>query len=75
MMRVDPQDREDILFLMKQADFSPDKMQSVLMEAVVPSVVEIRDAFDTNLTWLLSHLANQISRPKDIPFKGTHWKL
>jgi hypothetical protein len=57
MMRVDPQDREDILFLLEQADFCAARMRATLAEAVVPEVVEIQEAFDTNRTWLLPKLA------------------
>lgn len=52
MMRVDPQDREDIRFLMRQDDFSWIKFESHLKEAVCPDVPEIRNAFDKNTKWI-----------------------
>jgi hypothetical protein len=57
MMRIDPQDREDILFLLGREDYCPAKMRTALAEAVIPGIPEIRDAFKTNLVWLLPHLA------------------
>lgn len=57
MMRIDPQDREDIIFLLDRDDFSPDRMRVALAEAVVPEISEIREAFEVNRAWLLPRLA------------------
>lgn len=52
MMRVDPQDREDILFLLGQHDFSWSLFESYLEDAVCPPVPEIQDAFAKNTQWI-----------------------
>jgi len=56
MMRVDPQDREDVDFLLGREDFDRARLQRALDTAVVPPVPEIHDAFDHNLKWLHSRL-------------------
>lgn len=58
MMRVDPQDREDILFLLQQWDYNPDRMQWVIAEVLVPPVAEIQEAFEANRAWLHSLNSN-----------------
>jgi len=52
MMRVDPQDREDIEFLLKQNDFDVGRFSALIAQAVIPPVPEINDAFEKNLRWL-----------------------
>jgi len=52
MMRVDPQDREDIEFLLRQGDASSADVRSAMDRAVIPRVPEIADAFSKNRTWL-----------------------
>ncbi len=52
MMRVDPDDQNDIRFLMTQPDYSAGAMQSVLFRAVVPHIEEIQEAFSQNRAWL-----------------------
>ena len=54
MMRVDPQDREDIQFLMQQADFSLSLFWAALETARCPDVPEIQEAFSKNATWIRS---------------------
>jgi hypothetical protein len=54
MMRVDPQDREDIRFLLKQADFSWTAFESCLEQARCPRVPEIQDAFAKNTEWIMT---------------------
>lgn len=54
MMRVDPQDREDIIFLSQQNDFDRDRFKAALAVAVVPPIAEIAEAFDKNKQWLLT---------------------
>lgn len=57
MMRVDPQDRDDILFLVQQQDFNPKRLSQLLEDAVIPDIHELRDAFEQNLIWLQKTLA------------------
>ena len=52
MMRVDPQDRKDIQFLLRQSDFSWAGFRSCLDRALCPDVPEIQDAFNKNAHWL-----------------------
>jgi hypothetical protein len=52
MMRVDPQDREDIQFLLRQADFSWTGFEECLQQARCPRVPEIQDAFKKNAEWI-----------------------
>lgn len=54
MMRVDPQDREDILFLIKQSDFDLGDMSQSLEQAQIPAILEIRQAFEENRRWLVA---------------------
>lgn len=52
MMRVDPQDRDDIRFLLAQADNSAAQVRAALGRARIPEVAEIREAFEENQRWL-----------------------
>lgn len=52
MMRVDPQDREDIEFLLRQPEVDADFLDSVIAKAVLPDIPEIREAFRENFEWL-----------------------
>ena len=52
MMRVDPDDREDIKFLARQPDFRKEELQSALKCAIVPPVPELQEAFEKNWLWL-----------------------
>jgi len=56
MMRVDPQDREDITFLIGQTDLSKERLREALDAAVIPEVSEIKEAFERNKTWLIPQL-------------------
>lgn len=58
-MRVDPQDRADILFLMEQTDFSREHLQAAVGNAAIPDVPELRKAFEVNKLWLLEKLLCQ----------------
>ncbi len=51
-MRVDPQDREDILFLSNQHDFDRVEFKQCIEHAVIPEVPEIIEAFRENAKWL-----------------------
>lgn len=52
MMRIDPQDREDIAFLLDQTDYRTERMIEALSEARIPPVTEIQEAFETNKAWI-----------------------
>ena len=52
MMRVDPEDREDMRFLAGQADCRPEILHAALERAIIPPVAEIQDAFEKNRAWL-----------------------
>lgn len=52
MMRVDPQDRSDIQFLLEQPDVDTAELEKMLPKAQVPDVAEIREAYETNCRWL-----------------------
>lgn len=54
MMRVDPQDRQDIRFLIEQMSI-PD-LDSYLTRATLPDIPEIQHAFDENQQWLAEEL-------------------
>lgn len=54
MMRVDPQDREDIRFLLEQSDYDATGFSGCLRDAICPDVPEIHDAFEKNRAWLRS---------------------
>jgi hypothetical protein len=59
MMRVDPQDRADIRFLMEQSPLDANDLESLASSARVPDLPEIREAFDQNLKWLRENLPGQ----------------
>lgn len=52
MMRVDPQDREDIKFLLQHADLDSKAMESLLQSARIPDIPEIHEAYQENRAWL-----------------------
>ena len=52
MMRVDPQDRSDIVFLLGLSDIELPNLETKLQNAVIPQIVEIEKAFKTNWEWL-----------------------
>lgn len=54
MMRVDPQDRQDIQYLLKCSSISPSDMEICLSKAKVPAVPEIEAAFLANSDWILT---------------------
>jgi hypothetical protein len=56
MMRVDPDDREDIKFLTSQSDFRRADLQNAIKRAIVPPVPEIQEAFEKNWLWLSQFL-------------------
>lgn len=56
MMRVDPQDREDISFLLSQADMNKERLREALDLARIPDVAEIKAAFDQNKQWLFPQI-------------------
>lgn len=52
MMRVDPQDRQDMLFLLKTTEFRPVLFHQLLANPHRPPIPEIEEAFQTNRQWL-----------------------
>lgn len=52
MMRVDPQDRDDLRFLLQQPDWNHSGLEAVLETARIPDVPEIRKAFEENSIWV-----------------------
>ena len=52
MMRVDPQDRSDIRFLLDHSCLYPNELEALLMSATVPPLAEIMEAFQDNSQWL-----------------------
>lgn len=52
VMRVDPEDREDIRFLLEQKDFQHSGLGAAFDRAAVPRVAEIEEAFTRNRTWI-----------------------
>jgi serine/threonine protein kinase len=54
MMRVDPQDRDDIQFLLSQTNLTSATLQPLLSHAMIPPIDEIQQAFQSNATWLQS---------------------
>lgn len=52
MMRVDPIDRADIEFLLKQDDLDFSELEQKLKSAVIPNIQELKEAFKSNLLWL-----------------------
>ena len=64
MMRIDPQDREDIRFLLGQGDCNPVTLTAALSEARIPPVPEIADAFTQNRLWLEPILAAKVGRSR-----------
>lgn len=52
MMRIDPQDREDVGFLLRQDGVTSAGLERALASARVPDVPEIKEAFAANREWL-----------------------
>ncbi len=58
MMRVDPQDRSDIMFLLQSELLTPTSADHLFSSARIPKIVEIQDAFKQNSEWLIHQLAS-----------------
>ena len=58
MMRVDPQDRSDIEFLLGYANLDSHSIAALIGNAGVPQIPEIEEAFKINSHWLLTHFTN-----------------
>jgi hypothetical protein len=54
MMRIDPQDRMDISFLISRSETLLKEIEVTLATARVPDIPEIKEAFEQNSLWLLS---------------------
>jgi hypothetical protein len=57
MMRIDPQDRSDIRFLLTHSNINPEKLEDFLKAANIPDIAEIKQAFQSNSQWLQAVLA------------------
>jgi hypothetical protein len=51
-MRIDPQDRSDIEFLLQQTSLGAAQLDNLIASARVPDIPEILDAFHSNCDWL-----------------------
>ena len=58
MMRVNPIDRADIEFLLKQDDLNFPELEQKLQSAVIPNIEELKEAFESNLLWLNQTIEN-----------------
>jgi len=56
MMRVDPQDRDDIRFLLTRIEPNPHTIRQLLSLARIPPIPEIQEAFRANSEWLVAQL-------------------
>lgn len=63
MMRIDPQDRTDIQYLLTQLSASDPPVADLMKRACIPELEEIRHAFEANRAWLLELLANRHALP------------
>lgn len=52
MMRIDPQDRSDIRFLLGRQSIDKETLRQLLAVARVPQIPEISEAFSENSRWL-----------------------
>lgn len=52
MMRIDPQDREDVNFLLEHTLLDAEGFLEFAGNAVIPPIPEIQEAFVANLAWL-----------------------
>ena len=60
MMRVDPQDRSDLEFLLENGDFtSPAQLKDLFDQAIIPQIPEIQEAFHANADWLRQKMLRQ----------------
>ncbi len=57
MMRIDPQDRSDIRFLLTHSHVNPDNLEAFLKAANIPDIAEIKEAFQANSQWLRALLS------------------
>jgi hypothetical protein len=56
MMRIDPQDRQDILFLISTLPSPAADLFPLIETATLPPIPEIQEAFEANKQWLISKL-------------------
>lgn len=64
MMRVDPQDRSDILFLLGELSEAVD-LHRHMASGLVPPIDELRHAYDENRRWLTGYL-DGLRKPEEI---------
>jgi len=64
MMRVDPQDRTDMEFLLENGAFTTcARLENLLIEAKVPPIPEIKEAFQANADWLRERVSSSSETP------------
>lgn len=56
MMRMDPQDREDIKFLARQISCTRNEWVDIFNQARLPDVIEIQEALFMNKSWFLDEV-------------------
>ena len=59
MMRNDPVDRQDILFILNRSKCSSTDIEQAINQARVPDVLEIREQFDRASRWLMNFFREQ----------------
>lgn len=65
MMRIDPQDRADIEFLISQLPDPGRLLDDFVSRARVPAVPEVQQAFEANRLWIANHLPpRNVSEPE-----------
>ena len=58
MMRIDPQDRSDMVFLLENGNFTgPARLDELFDKAKIPQIPEIQEAFHANADWLRQKFA------------------
>ncbi len=57
MMRIDPQDRTDIAFLLTHTDVNLSTLNHIIEKAIIPDIPELHEAFQANVNWLKDYLS------------------
>ena len=53
MMRIDPQDRSDMEFLLENGSISTrPQLEALFARAIIPDIPELQEAFHANAEWL-----------------------
>jgi hypothetical protein len=56
MMRNDPVDRQDLLFIFDRSGCSGEDIQQAIKQARIPDVPEIKEQFERTSQWFIEHL-------------------